>query len=187
MADISAYDPAMIIWIDESGCDRRNSMRKFAYTLRGIPPVDHRILARGTRYSAITAISVRGVQDVVLAEGSVNGEVFADFIKDSLVPILQPFNCCNPDSIVVMDNASIHHVDEVAELIIQTGGLLHFLPPYSPDLNPVEQVFSNVKAIMKENDQLFQVFSEPRVLLTVAFDMITDNDCKEYAKCCGYM
>ena len=159
MADISAYDPASIIWIDESGCDRRNSMRKFAYTLRGIPPVDHRILARGTRYSAITAISVRGVQDVVLAEGSVNGEAFAKFVEDSLVPILQPFNCSNPNSIVVMDNASIHHVDEVAELIIQTGALLYFLPPYSPDLNPVEQVFSKVKAIMKENDQLFQVYS----------------------------
>ena len=63
-------------------------MRKFAYTLRGIPPVDHRLLARGTRYSAITAISVRGVLDVVLAEGNVNGEVFAGSIKDSLVPIL---------------------------------------------------------------------------------------------------
>ena len=117
MADISAYDSATIIWIDESGCDRRNSMRKFAYTLREIPLVDHRILARGTRYSAITAISVRGVQNVVLAEESVNGEAFTDFIKDSLVPILQPFNCCKPNSTLVMDNASIHHVDEVAELI----------------------------------------------------------------------
>ena len=131
MADISAYDPAMIIWIDESGCDRRNSMRKFAYTIRGIPPVDHRLLARGTRYSAITAISVRGVQDVTLAEGNVNGEVFTDFVKDSLVPILQPFNCCNPNSIVVMDNASIHHIAEVADLILQTGALLRFLPPCS--------------------------------------------------------
>ena len=46
MADISAYDPAMIIWIDESGCDRRNSMRKCAFTLRGIPQVDHRIATR---------------------------------------------------------------------------------------------------------------------------------------------
>ena len=87
--------------------------------------------------------------------------MFAGFIKDSLVPILQPFNCCNPNSIVVMDNASIHHIDEVADLIIQTGALLHFLPPYFPDLNPVEQVFSKVKAIVKENDQLLQVFSEP--------------------------
>ena len=86
-----------------------------------------------------------------------------------------------------MDNASIHHVDEIAELIIQTRALLRFLPPYSPDLNPAEQVFSKVKTIMKENDQLFQAFSEPRLLLTMAFDMITENDCAEYVKCCGYM
>ena len=90
MADILVFDPYMIIWLDESGCDRRNSMRKFAYTLRGFPPVDHRLLARGKRYSAITAVSTRGVQDVVLVEGNVNGQVFTDFIKDSLVPILQP-------------------------------------------------------------------------------------------------
>ena len=47
MATISAYDPGMIIWLEESGCDRRNSMRKFVYTLRGTAPVDYRILARG--------------------------------------------------------------------------------------------------------------------------------------------
>ena len=186
MAEISVFDPSMIIWIDESSCDRRNSMRNFAYTLRGMPPVDCRLLTRGKRYSAITAVTVKGVQDVVLIEGSVNGEIFATFVKDSLVPILQ-FNGYNPNSIVVMDNASIHHVDEIAELIIQTRALLRFLPPYSPDLNPAEQVFSKVKTIMKENDQLFQAFSEPRLLLTMAFDMITENDCAEYVKCCGYM
>ena len=86
-----------------------------------------------------------------------------------------------------MDNASIHHVHvaDIADLILQTEALLRFLPPYSPNLNPVEQVFSKVKAIIKENDQLFQEFSQPRVLLTTAFD-ITDHDCKEYARCCGY-
>lgn len=187
MANVSVYEPEMIIWLDESSCDRRNSMRKFAYTLRGIVPVDHRLLVRGTRYSAITAITVEGVQDVALIEGTVNGDVFTDFVLHSLMPILQPFNGYNRNSIVIMDNASVHHIDGATELIIQSGALLHFLPPYSPDLNPVEQVFSKVKAIMKENDQLFQAFSEPRLLLTIAFDMITKNDCKEYARCCGYM
>ena len=118
-----------------------------------------------------------------------NGQVFTDFIKDSLVPILQPFKC-NPNSVVVMDNASIHHVDTVAEHLLQRGALLHFLHPYPsppPDLNPVEQVFSKVKIIMKQNNQLFQIFSQPKLLLTIVFDMITENDCKEYAKCCGYM
>ena len=119
-------------------------MRKL---IRGIPPVDHRLLARGTQYSAITAISVGGVQDVILAEDNVNREILADFIKDSLVPIIRQLNCCNPNSIVVLDNASFHHIGEVADPILQTGALLHFLPPYSPDLNPVEQVF-------KENDSV---------------------------------
>ena len=185
MADMSLYDPDMFIWIDESGCDRRNSARKFAYTIRGIPPGDHRILARGTRYSAITAATVNGVHDVMLVEGSVNGDIFAEFIETSLVPILQPFG--NPNSIVVTDNASIHHVDKVTELIVDTGASVRFLPPYSPDLNPVEQIFSKVKCVMKEHDQLFQVFSEPRILLTMTFNTVTQSDCAAFAAFCGYM
>lgn len=58
-----------------------------------------------------------GVQDVVLVKGSVNRKIFTDLIKNSLIPFLQPFNWCNPKSVVVMDNASFHNVDEVAELI----------------------------------------------------------------------
>ena len=173
MAEMSIYDPDMFIWIDESGCDRRNSTRKYAYTIRGMPPVDHRILARGTRYSAITAATVNGVHDVMLVKGNVNGDnIFESFIETSLLPILQPFG--NPNSIIVMDNASIHHVDKVTQLIVQTGASV---PPYSPDLNPVEQIFSKVKTVMKEHDQLFQIFSAPKLLLTMAFSTVTESDC----------
>ena len=186
MSKISVYEPEMIIWIDESGCDRRNSFRKFAYTLRGIPPQDCRLLIRGTRYSAITAATVKGVHDVQLVEGSVDGNKFEEFVRSSLLPVLQPFNASNPNSVIVMDNASIHHVDGVSQLILQTGALLHYLPPYSPDLNPVEHIFSKVKAIMKENDKVFQSSSTPRVLLSMAFNMITEQDCLSYARHCGY-
>ena len=51
MGETSKYDPAVFVWTDESGCDRRNSARKFGYSLRGITPVDHRILIRGVQYS----------------------------------------------------------------------------------------------------------------------------------------
>ena len=71
MAEVSVYDPSMLIWIDESGCDRRNSRRKRAYSLRGITPVDYRILIRGTRYSAIPVMSTQGIHDICLIEGSV--------------------------------------------------------------------------------------------------------------------
>ena len=66
----------MLIWIDESSCDRRNSTRKYGYSVRGIRPVDHRLLIHGTRYSAIPVMSVQGIHDVFLAEGSVNRERF---------------------------------------------------------------------------------------------------------------
>ena len=57
------------------------------------------------------------------------------------MPILQPFNGSNARSVVVMDNASIHHVDRVVRSIQNTGALIRFLPPYSPDYNPLEESF----------------------------------------------
>ena len=86
-----------------------------------------------------------------------------------------------------MDNAFIHHVDAVSELIENQGdACLHFLPPYSPDLNPMEGVFGQAKSILKENDSLFQACSTPRVLLSVAFAMVSRDDCVAHATHCGY-
>ena len=68
-----------------------------------------------------------------------------EFVRDVLLPHLMPFNGINPRSVVIMDNASIHHVEEVINLIeIQAGARVLFLPPYSPDLNPVEGIFSQI-------------------------------------------
>ena len=88
-------------------------------------------------------------------EGSVDGDKFQKFVKNSIVPVLQPFDAVNPNSVVVMDNVSIHHVERVALHIQQKGALLRFFPPYSPDLNPVENTFSKVKVIMRENDKYY--------------------------------
>ena len=185
MAEVSVYDPSMLIWIDESGCDGRHSRHKRAYSIRGITPVDHRLLIRGTHYSAIPVMSTQGIHDVCLLEGTVNGEVFESFLRIHLLPILQPFNCVNPLSVVIMDNASIHHV-EGARRLVEDSRLL-FLPPYSPDLNPLEEVFSQVKSIMKENDALFQVCSAPRALLSMAFGMVTEEDCLSHVIHSGYL
>ena len=186
MAEVSMYDPYMFLWIDESGCDRRNYMRKYGYSIRGIPPVDHRLLIRGIRYSAIPVMSASGIHDVFLAEGTMNGDRFEHFIRECLIPVLKPYNGINPQSIVIMDNASIHHVDTNIDLIESVGAKVIFLPPYSPDLNPLETVFHKVKVIMKENDKIFQASSAPRALLAMAFGMVTEQDCFEFSKHCGY-
>ena len=187
MAEVSVYDPSMLIWIDESGCDRQHSRRKRAFSLRGITPVDHRILILGTRYSAIPVMSTQGIHDICLIEGSVNGKVFESFLRSNLLPILQPFNWVNPLSVVIMDNASIHHIEGAKQLIEdQAGARLLFLPPYSPDLNPLEEVFSQIKSIMKKNDTLFRVCSAPRALLSMAFGMVNEENCKSYVIHSGY-
>ena len=116
-------------------------------------------------------MSIEGIHDLQLFEGNVDGDRFTTFVRNCILPILQPFNWINPHSVVIMDNASIHHVDAVSELIENQGGArLHFLPPYSPDLNPMEGVFGQVKSIVKENDS-------PVVLLSVVFAMISRLCC----------
>ena len=130
---------------------------------------------------------VYGLQDVYLAEGTINGDRFVHFVKECLLPMLMPFNGINPFSVVIMDNASIHHVDSVVALIRNMGARLIFLPPYSPDLNPLEPVFGKVKSILKENDAVLQGCSTPKALISMAFGMITMEDCINYSRYCGYM
>ena len=62
-----------------------------------------------------------------------DGDVFCDYVELCLLPYLMPFNCTNPRSVVVMGNASIHHVDKVVALIKEIGAIVIYLPPYSPD------------------------------------------------------
>ena len=180
----------MFVWIDETGCDRRNSRRRCGYSVRGIPPRDHRLLIRGVRYSGITVMSMEGIHDVQLVEGSVNGDKFEEFVTEALIPIFNPFDGTNPRLVVVMDNCSVHHMDinPVVHLIESVSqAKLIFLPPYSPDLMPLEEVFHQVKSIIKANDGILQVTSAPRALLAMAFSMVTTQDCIGYIRHSGYI
>ena len=112
---------------------------------------DQHLLVGGTRYYAIPILSLDGIHDVYLAEGTMNGDQFVHFLQVCLLPNLLPFNGVNPGLEVIMDNASIHHVEGVRDLIeVQAGAKLLFLSPYSPDLMPVEDIFSQVKSLMKQ-------------------------------------
>ena len=98
-------------------------MAILAKSVRGFPVCDRRLLIRGTRYTAIPIISLDGLHDVYLTERTVDEDKFCDFIR---VPILMPLNFTNPHSAVIMDNASIHHVEEVYDLI-KTQSCVSFL------------------------------------------------------------
>ena len=106
-------------------------------------------------------------------EESVTGEVFEDFLYACLLPKLSPFNGENAKSVVIMDNESIHHIDNVVETFQQLGVLIHFLPPYSPDFNPIEESFSKLKSVMRANEQLLDSGLDIEALILAGLSSIT--------------
>lgn len=98
-----------------------------------------------------------------------------------------PFDGINPQSVVIMGNTSIHHVyTSNMQFIESAQARVFFLPPYSPDLNPLESVFGKVKTILKEHDSIFQTSDSPRVLIAMTFRMIAQEDCFNFTRHCGY-
>lgn len=182
-AEMVAFDPDMMLWVDETGCDKRNALRKYGYGIQGQPPRDYSLVLRGKRYSAIAILSTDGVEDVYITEGTVDGDKFLDFIRRHMLPLLMPFDGHNPNSIVIMDNASIHHIGPVIELITSVGALVRFLPPYSPDMNPIEEVFAEVKHYFQANGSLSL---SPTSAMLMAFNSISGQNCQAYIQHAGY-
>lgn len=182
--DISILSTDMFLFIDETGSDRRDAIRKMGYSLRGKPLVSQRLLIRGHHLSAIAIMSAFGMQDVGVYKEAVDANILYEFFEKSLLPILMPFNGTNPHSIVIMDNCTIHHVTEIKHMIEDVGAMVIFLPPYSPDFNPIEECFSKVKNIIKSIDDMPGIDYEAIIL--TAFTHITVQDCINWIKHAGY-
>ena len=85
-----------------------------------------------------------------------------------------------------MDNASIHCTNSVADILRDAGILVLYLPPYSPDYNPIEEAFSYVKYYLKELEEILEAVPLPMTLLSAAFESITAERCAAWIKHAGY-
>ena len=172
------------VWVDETGCDCRDHIRKFGYSLKGLPPVYHRLLVRGHRISAIAAMTTEGLLEVELSTGTTSADKFADFVRGSLIPNMQPFDGMNHNSIVIMDNCKIHHSNIVQKLLEDAGILCLYLPPYSPDYNPIEELFSYY---LQNHDEVLQSVDNPMDLVHAAFHSVQSKQCVGWVHDSGYM
>lgn len=187
LTDMSVYrgHPELFVFVDETGSDRRDTMRKFAYSIRGRPAIVSKLLVRGQRASAIVGMSCDGILDFTTSTSTNTSQSFEHYVRKALLPHLQPFNGVNSRSVVVLDNASIHHTPSVVSTIESTGALVQFLPPNSPDLNPIEMAFSKVKSVMKLNETIWNDY-DVETRLMAALNIITQSDCQGWIKHCGY-
>ena len=136
--------------------------------------------------SAVGVMSAEGIIDCHIVSGNVNADSFEEFVERSLLPHLMPFNGVNLHSIVVLDNCFLRHVDHIVNLIEGLGVLVLFLPPYSPDMMPIESAFSKVKSFLKANEIAFGAYGDPTDLVLAAFASITQQDCLGWIENCGY-
>ena len=187
MSQMFLFNREQFVWVDETGTDGRDIIRRYGYTLRGLTPVCHRLLVRGKRFNAIVAMSSNGIVASEIMAQTVNGDTFFDFIRGTLLPMMRPFDGQSSNSILIMDNCSIHHIVEVKQLLQQSGILVLFLPPYSPDLNPIEEAFSYVKSYLKKHDTLLQSLSNPTTIMQAALDSITNDHCNSWISHAGYL
>lgn len=103
MAHCFLFTTDMFVWVDETGSDARDHIRKYGYALRGVTPTYHRFLCREQRINTIAAMSTSGILAIELTTSTVT---FFDFVRGSLIPNMLPYNGLNPQSVALMDNCS---------------------------------------------------------------------------------
>jgi len=111
-------------------------------------------------------------------DGAINGETFLAYVEQSLVPTL------TPGDIVIMDNLGSHKVAGVRQAIEAAGATLLYLPPYSPDLNPIEQVFAKLKALLRK--AAARTFETLVAAIAAALGAFTPGECANYFANAGY-
>ena len=99
------------------------------------------------------------------------------FVCTELLLKLMPFNGSNRTSVILLDNCSIHQLPELQQVFRDAQVLTHYLPPYSPDYNPIELAFSKVKYLLKAMEAEMQALQDIDTILLAAFSQITAADC----------
>lgn len=134
--------------------------------------------ARFERTSVLSAVRLSGVDVSVLFSGALNGEFFVLYVKYVLVPTL------TAGDVVLLDNLSVYKVAGVLDPVFECGAFVWFLPVYSPDLNPVELLWSKMKSVLRKLKA--RTHEELQKVLKTALDTISIIDIKNWFKHNGY-
>lgn len=151
--------------------------------LRGRAPRGERLIDKTPHghwktSTLIAALGLEGVRCSTVVDGAVNADIFEAFVEQVLVPELRP------GDVVVMDNLSSHKRQRTRELIEVAGAELVFLPTYSPDLNPIEMIFSKVKNLLRS--LACRTVETLWASMQTVLDRVTPNDAANCFKHCGY-
>ena len=170
-------DADKLVFIDETGATTKMT-RLYGRAARG-----QRLLAKAPfghwkTTTFVAALRKGGLGAPMVLDGPMTGEAFLAYVEQVLIPTLQP------DDIVVMDNLPAHKIAAVREAIAKAGAQFFLLPPYSPDMNPIEMAFAKLKTLLRQvpertRDGLWQ-------RIGTLLDQFAPDECANYLKAAGY-
>jgi transposase len=165
------------VFLDEFGA-ATNMTRTHARAPRGVRAACQTPQGHWQILSTIAAMTVQGIVCSASFDGATDTELFVTFVREALVPTLVP------GQVVVLDNLSAHRSPQAAHLIEQTGCRLLRLPPYSPDLNPIEMAISKVKAYLRSLE--CRTVNGLLDGITLALSSVSVLDAQHFIEHCGY-
>ena len=173
----SSMDLEKLVFIDESGA-KTNMTRLYGRAMAGQRAADDVPSGHWSTTTMISSMRLDGSTACMVVDGATNKDIFQAYVEHILLPTLES------GDIVVLDNLSAHKNKKVRDMIESVGAQLWFLPPYSPDLNPIEKMWSKIKAILRA----LKVRTEKALINAIAkaLDAITVSDAKGWCKSCGY-
>jgi hypothetical protein len=136
--------------------NERTSDRKYGWSPIGVICAQSRPVKRSKRWSVLLALTIDVYLDYIVFQGSITANLFIEFVEERVLPCCTPYP--RPCSVLILDNALIHKNARLQQLCNDASVLLKFLPPYSPDYNPIKATFKDLKAWIKRNHSLAEDF-----------------------------
>jgi transposase len=175
--EIGCVDPDQLVFVDEMGT-HTSLAPLYAYAPVGERAFFELPRNRGMNTTLLSSVHVEGMGPSMAVEGATTARVFETYVEHFLAPALRP------GQTVVMDNLGAHRPKRVRELIEARGCELLYLPPYSPDLNPIEQAFSKLKHILRKigargKEALIEAMGR-------ALGAVSAQDVRGFFAHCGY-
>jgi transposase len=174
----SAWDASRLVFLDETGVTT-NMARQRGRAPRGERCVGAVPYGHWKTTTFIGALRHHGLSAPMVTDGPMNGALFLAYVRTFLCPTLRA------GDIVIADNLSSHKVAGVKQAIEAVGATLCYLPPYSPDFNPIEKLFAKLKALLRK--AALRAVEALWTKLGELLDAFSAQECRNYFASCGYV
>jgi transposase len=165
------------VFLDECGVTT-DLLRRYGRSPRGTRVRDHAPFGHWETHTVVAGLRLDGLSAPAVFNGPIDNPSFLAYIEQVLVPALRP------GDVVVLDNLAVHKQPHVRQAIEAAGAVLRFLPPYSPDFNPIELAFAKLKAFLRAARP--RSFDQVCALIAAALDLFTPTECRNFVRHCGY-